>query len=82
MIIITTAIENSRFLYNNVSLSMPVENNSVESGGKLKGKSDKKPLVKTITIKPAKYPKRNWDHEEDNCGINPDENPCGDANEY
>ena len=23
-----------------------------------------------------------WNHEEDNCGINPDENPCGDANEY
>lgn len=23
-----------------------------------------------------------WDHEKDNCGINPEENPCGDANEY
>mgnify|MGYP001124126431 CR=1 FL=1 len=23
-----------------------------------------------------------WDHEKDNCGINPDKNPCGDANEY
>ena len=23
-----------------------------------------------------------WDHEKDNCGIDPDENPCGDANEY
>jgi len=27
-------------------------------------------------------PKITWDHEKDNCGINPDENPCGDANEY
>lgn len=23
-----------------------------------------------------------WDHEKDNCGIDPEENPCGDANEY
>lgn len=33
-----------------------------------------KPSLEKDTIK--------WDHEEDNCGINPDENPCGDANEY
>lgn len=23
-----------------------------------------------------------WDYEKDNCGINRDENPCGDASEY
>lgn len=23
-----------------------------------------------------------WDPELDNCGVNPEENPCGDANEY
>ena len=30
----------------------------------------------------SKKSKISWDHEEDNCGINPEENPCGDANEY
>ena len=37
-----------------------------------KEKQDEKP----------KSPKIDWDHEQDNCGINSDENPCGDANEY
>ncbi len=23
-----------------------------------------------------------WDLDEDNCGIDPSKNPCGDANEY
>lgn len=39
----------------------------------------------TISKEPVTIPigrKIKWDHKEDNCGINPDENPCGDANEY
>ena len=35
---------------------------------------------KDASAKPAV--KIKWDHEKDNCGINPDDNPCGDANEY
>ncbi|MFT6747852.1 MAG: hypothetical protein ACJAZ2_002209, partial [Glaciecola sp.] len=39
-----------------------------------KGENEEKDKPKGSKIK--------WDHEEDNCGIDPDENPCGDANEY
>ena len=43
------------------------------------------PKEKPVEQTPPKVEKPSsikWDHEEDNCGINPDENPCGDASEY
>ena len=39
------------------------------------------PEEKDSDVKPAPSVST-WDYEKDNCGIDSDENPCGDANEY
>lgn len=77
MINIYASRENSTFWKKNVSLGVSKKENY-----KLQKEVKKGEFDSGLQDKPKPNSKPNWDHEEDNCGINPDENPCGDANEY
>lgn len=48
------------------------------------GRTEEKGKNKQAVTKETTLKKRDtsFDNEQDNCGINPEQNPCGDANEY